>query len=307
MSRFSGFSKRGLIATGLGLGLAGSGLAGGVLAVGEVLHAAQATTGPIARYDMRAGTTSGMGAMMGGMGGGGMSGGGMSSGGGGMGGAMGMMFGGGNRGGPTHELTLELGSNQAPQGAAPNADHFMPAGARLGTSVPLETPEKPKAEAPSQPENPQEREFRRPQGRMLIFWGCGEHRPPGQPVVIDFAKMAAGQMPAGLFGGSVPMDRWVNLMSSRTYGHWPNSRDRKTVSSDSSLLGPHRVVANYAPPMAFTLAHDFMAPLSVSSTMQPGGSVLLQWNLLPDATGYYTSLIGGKSSGQRRGGDGGQM
>jgi hypothetical protein len=41
-------------------------LGGGIFAGIEVLQAAQATTGPVARYAMRAGTTSGFGAMGGG-------------------------------------------------------------------------------------------------------------------------------------------------------------------------------------------------------------------------------------------------
>src|SRR5690242_16024855 len=72
----------------------------------------------IARYTMDAGTTSGMMAM--GQGGG-------------IGAAMSMMRGGGNN--VAHELTLRLGSTQS--AAAPAADHFMPAGAGLGASVPL--------------------------------------------------------------------------------------------------------------------------------------------------------------------------
>ena len=292
MKMFAGFSKRWLAT------IAVAAAVGGGLTTFELLQAAQAVTGPVARYDMRAGTTSGFGAM-GGAGGGA---------GGGMGGMMAMAMGRG--GGPVHDLTLELGSTQAPT-AAPKADHFMPERARLGLSVPLKTPEPVKVTA-SKPENPGQAEFRRPQGRMLIFWGCGEHAPAGQPVVIDFAKMAAGQMPTGLWSSAVPLDRWVNLSTSRTYGHWPNSDDRKTVSSDSSLIGAHRVVANYAPEMTFTLAHDFMAPLQVNTTIQPSGSVAMQWNLLPDATGYYASLIGGKGGGRDGGGGrdsagGGQM
>ena len=282
----SGNSKRWLAALAVAMALSGG------LVTFEVLQAAQATTGPIARYDMRAGTSSGFG--------------GMGATGGGMGSAMSMAFGGGG-GGPTHELTLELGSTLAPTGA-PKADHFMPERARLGISVPLKTPEPMKSTA-TQPENPeQQQQFRRPQGRMLIFWGCGEHAPAGQPVVIDFAKMAEGQMPTGLWSGAVPIDRWVNLASSRTYGNWPNADSRKTLSSDSSLIGAHRVVANYAPDIAFTLAHDFMAPLQVNSTIQPSGSVQMSWNLLPDATGYYASLIGGKGTGRGgSGAGGGQM
>ena len=38
-------------------------------------------------------------------------------------------------------------------------------------------------------------EFQRPKGRILIYWGCGEHAGPGQPTVIDFATMKPGQVP----------------------------------------------------------------------------------------------------------------
>ena len=74
---------------------------------------------PVARYTMDAGTISGFAAMA---------------------------AGGGNplaalRGGAAaaHELHLRLGSTRAASGT-PAADHFMPAGAALGASVPLLTP-----------------------------------------------------------------------------------------------------------------------------------------------------------------------
>ncbi|MEO0031618.1 MAG: hypothetical protein RIS94_1376 [Pseudomonadota bacterium] len=241
---------------------------------------AQSTTGPVARYEMRAGTVSGFA--------------GMGAGGGkpGMGSALGMAFGRGGGGGDQHELWLDLGSSRAPTGA-PKADHFMPAGARLGPSVALKTPEK----APPVQEQPGQRDFQRPKGRMLIFWGCGEHAPKGQPVVIDFAKIAAGQMPPGLWSTSVPMDRYVSPSSSRTYGYWPWG-DGKQVKPDSSLLGQHRVAGTYSPEMTFTLTHDFMGALHAGSNAQPSGAVLLRWNALGDATGYHASLIGGQGNGR---------
>lgn len=269
-------TRRAMTRTVLGVSAAAVALmAGGALV-------AQKTTGPVARYEMRAGTMSGMGAM-----GAGGRGGGMRA-------AMGMAFGGGSS--VNRELWLDLGSSRAPAGAAPQADHFMPAGAKLGLSVPLKTPQAVRAT----PEVPGEREFQRPKGRMLIFWGCGEHAGPGQPVIIDFAKIAAGQMPPGLWSTAVPMERYVSPASSRTYGHWP-ADDGKSVKPDSSLLGEHRVAGNYSPAMAFTLTKDFMGALRASSSANPSGSVLLRWNALPEATGYHASLIGGKQSG--RGGD----
>lgn len=238
------------------------------------------TAAPIARYEMRAGTTSGM---MGGM---------MGLKGGGMGSAMSMAFGGGgNRNAPQHELWLDLGSSRAPAGGPPKADHFMPAGAKVGPSVPLKTPVK----GPVGPEEPPEkRDFKRPKGRILIFWGCGEHAPAGQPVIIDFAKIAVGQMPPGLWTSSVPMERRVSYASSKTYGSWPNDESKVAVRADSSLIGAHKVAGNYSPEMTFTLTKDFMGALRTSTFAQPSGATLLRWNPLPDATGYHASLIGGK-------------
>ena len=81
----------------------------------------------------------------------------------------------------------------------------------------------------------EKRDFKRPKGRILIFWGCGEHAPAGQPVIIDFSRIAAGQMPPGLWTSSVPMERHVSPASSKTYGSWPNS-DSKVCSADRPTL-----------------------------------------------------------------------
>ncbi len=245
-------------------------LAGASLAAAAGVVAAQ-TSGPVARYEMRAGTVSGMGGMA-------------AMRGGGMGAMMGMAMGG--RSAAQHELWLELGSSRAATGA-PKADHFMPEGARLGISVALKAPAKVVTE------DPEVREFQRPKGRMLIFWGCGEHAPAGQPVVIDFAKLAAGQMPPGLWSSAVPRERTVSPSNSKTYGMWPFD-DGKFVKPESSLLGEHRVASSYAPAMSFTLTKDFMGALSASSMPQSSGATLLRWNPLVGATGFHASLFGGK-------------
>ena len=230
------------------------------------------SSGPVARYDMRAGTLAGMAGM-------------------GAGGMMGAMFGGGGGGKVQHELYLRLGSSQAAGKGAPKADHFMPPNARLGKSVALVTPR-----AEKEPEMfPQ-----KPKGRLLIFWGCGEHAPKGQPVVLDFAKVAAGQMPAGMPASAVVRDWGPSPTNSRTFGRWP-AEDNKFVKPDSALPGPHRVVSNYAPEISFTLARDFMKPLSQRTTSMPSGATLVSWTALPDATGYLVGLFGGKQ------GPGGEM
>lgn len=235
--------------------------------------ATQQSAAPIARYSVDAGTMSGMAAM--GQGGG-------------MGAGMSMMFGGGGSR-TAHELVLRLGSSQSPTGGGPKADHFMPAGARLGKSVPLVTPTGGTSEEKPQP-------FQRPKGRLLIFWGCGGQAPKGQPVVIDFAKVAAGQVPPGLFASAatVPHEGRISPANSRTYGDWPNAKDPKPIPGNSSLLGDHRIAGNYSPEIKFALTQDYLPPITGSARQIAGGATALSWNSVEGATGYYAWVMGFK-------------
>jgi hypothetical protein len=238
----------------------------------------QGSTTTVARYTMDAGTMSGFAGM---------------GAGGGIGAAMSMMRGGAGQ--VAHELTLRLGSTRAATGA-PKADHFMPAGAGLGASVPLVSPERSTGSHYTPGTIP---EGQMPKGRLLLFWGCGEHAPAGQPVVIDFAKLAKGQVPPNLFaaGAGLPEDWQVLASNSTTYGEWPNGRDSKVVKANASLLGAHKVVSSYAPEIGFTLADDFMPALNARSTGMASGATQLAWNALPKATGFYAWAIGAKDGG----------
>lgn len=243
-------------------------LGAAVLGSIPVLAQRSPTGGPVARYDMRAGTVSGMAAMGGGMGAG-----------------MSMMMGGGGSNRLQHELYLRLGSSRAAAPGAPKADHFMPPNARLGKSVALVTPRLEKSAEDWKGE--------KPKGRLLLFWGCGEHAPKGQPIVIDFARLAAGQTPPGLWSTTIIRDWGPTLTNSKTFGRWP-AEDGKYVKADSALPGEHRVAGNYSPDIAFTLTKDFMAALRSRQTDQRSGAQLLSWNAVPEATGYLATLMGGK-------------
>jgi hypothetical protein len=247
------------------------------LALTSMPGSTQQSAAPIARYTMDAGTLSGMAAMAAG------------------GNSLALLRGGG--GGAAHQLELRLGSTRTATGA-PAADHFMPPAAGLGQSVPLVTPINQAANAPTVPGAPQERQM--PSGKLYLFWGCGEHAGPGQPVVIDFSKMAKGQIPPGLLasGVSVPGEWTITRANSNTFGEWPNAKSGKTVPASASLVGDHRIAGNYSPEIAFHLDHDFMAPLQPRSSKLPGGAHGLSWNGLPDATGYYAWAIGAKDMGR---------
>ena len=236
---------------------------------------------PIAIYWMSIDTTSGL--PMGGMGGGG--------------GTSGMdigrmMLGGGMDGGPNRSMWLELGSQRSASGA-PAAAHEIPAGMRMGASLPLETPQQARRAEPREdgvPEN-----FEKPRGRMLIFWGCGEQAGPGQPYVVDFARVAQGEVPQGLISRRVNVQRGPSVSRSRTYGDWPNQRDGQRVPGNASLLGDHQVKGNYSPDIKFSLSdkYEFMEPVNLSQA-KSGGGVKMSWNSVANAHGYFASAMGGK-------------
>ena len=233
---------------------------------------------PIARYTMDAGTISGFGAM-------GAAGG----------NPLAALRGGGAA---AHELHLRLGSTRAASGT-PAADHFMPAGAGLGASVPLLTPvSQPSAAERTPREVPQAGQL--PTGKLYLFWGCGDRAGPGQPVVIDFSKLARGEIPGNLFASAIdlPSDWRIGADNSKTYGEWPNGRDNKQVTPASSLLGAHRIAGNYSPEISFKLDRDFMPALQPRSSATASGAYAVSWNGLPEATGYYAWAMGARDMGR---------
>lgn len=198
------------------------------------------------------------------------------------------MMGGGSQ--VNHNLTLQLGSPQRPT-AAPAADHIPPATLRAGPTLPLLTPKLDPAK-PVREDEPQQLPYEKPKGRMLIYWGCGEHVGPGQPLVVDFAKP---QTLAALGTNSVAFMRPPSPSRFATYGDWPNEKTRKTVPADGSLIGDHVVRGNYSPEIRFSLNanQDFLAPFILNEqTALPSGATRLSWNAIPGARAYFGMLIG---------------
>ena len=246
-----------------------------------VLAAAPAAPPPIANYYMDAATASGFGAGM--MGAGGRPN---------MGQMMNMMS--GNAPSVAHTLELRLASKtKAP--AAPSANHLIPPSLQMGPTLPLVTPAAPKPvkETSGMPPG-----YEKPKGRMLIYWGCGEHAGAGQPTVIDFAKVAAGQVPPGM-AAMANIARTASVpRSAPGYGEWPNTKDSRPVPATGSLVGAHKVEGNYSPPIGFTLAQDFMPGLNLREAgAMPSGAVQLGWTPAPTATGYALAMFGAGQSG----------
>jgi hypothetical protein len=243
----------------------------------------QKVTGPVANYWTSVGTSSGsgFGAMGQGASGAKPS----------MGDIMKMMRGGTS---VNHELTLQLGSTRAATGE-PKADHLPGTGQPLPLLTPKIVPPKPVPEesVEEQPTMPQ-----RPKGKILIYWGCGEHAGPSQPVVIDFAKILDGQaMPRLPF---VPVHHQNPPSAGRytTYGEWPNSKSR--LQPPASLVGNHDVKGNYSPDIHFNLppGKDYMPPLTLNAQEKtPAGATKLVWQPVTNATGYFATMFGASPNG----------
>lgn len=265
----------------LAAGVCAAGLGAAVYAAAPKAAASAAT--PVASYWMDVATVSGFGAGMIGGGGGQPD----------MAQVMAMMRGGSSVG---RTLDLRLASRTRPAGAG-QADHWIPAGLQMGPSLPLVTPAVVKQEpAPTGlPTN-----FQQPKGRMLIYWGCGEHVGAGQPTVIDFARVAAGKMPAGISAMASMAKIVTGPHSAPGFGRWPNDRDSRAVPAAGSLVGAHKVSANYAPEIAFSLAggQDFMPGLGLTEAgTLPSGAARLRWQPSAQATGYALAMFGSNSSG----------
>jgi hypothetical protein len=206
---------------------------------------------------------------------------------------MGMMSGGSS---VAHTLELRLASKQKPAGA-PAAEHLPPAGLAMGPSLPLVTPAAapPVRATPGLPPG-----FQQPRGRMLIYWGCGEHVGPNQPTVIDFSKLSAGQVPPGLAAMAARAATRPGPGSAPGYGEWPNAKDSRAVPASGSLAGAHKVQGNYSPPIGFALAagQDFMPSLELAEAgTLPSGASRLAWRPAPSATGYALAMFGASGSG----------
>jgi hypothetical protein len=200
---------------------------------------------------------------------------------------MGAMRGGNMPGvGPGRSILLQL---SAPgQQPSPNATHDIPPGQNMGQTLPLLVPERAGGGGPTEYEQP------KVEGRMIIYWGCGDTVRQGQPIIINFADLGtgAGKMPPSHVG-ALPQPPGPGR--DRTYGTWPYDRNSIPVPRDSSLVGDHFVHGNYPPEIKFAVdnRHDFMAPVVFSNVSgATTDAIRFQWDPVPTAIGYFASAFG---------------
>lgn len=232
----------------------------------------QAVRPPIAVYWMSVETASGMG----------------------VGGGMGMLASMMGRGEAAQRtMHLQLGSSQAASGE-PKAGHDIPPGLDMGQTLPLVSPKR-APEAPARDKTDLPEGMEKPKGRMKIYWGCGDDIRSGQPIVIDFARIVAGQQAVNIPAVRVAVPSGPAPGRSRTYGDWPNPEDTKPVPANGSLRGDHAIKGNYSPEIRFAVGerHDFMAPVSFAPLQATAsGGMTVRWKAIPSATGYFAFAMG---------------
>lgn len=279
-----------VITTGAACALLTLWVAGPAVAVTKPAPAKkQVVTGPVAVYWIDTTTSSGM--TLGGMGAKPS----MSQ-------VMNMMKGGDT---VSHSLTLKLGSSQAASGEAAG-DHLPPAALNGAKDLPLDwkqpkqvayTPER--DSSPATPDH-----YEAPKGKILIYWGCGEHAPKNQPVVIDLSKLTDPAARMQMMKQMVPQTMALESVTPpspqawKSYGEWPNGKQNGSMNFDgsSSLAGAHTIKANYSPDIAFSLnqSQDFLAPIQVSGNSRDGeGAVPLAWSPIDRAKGFVVTAVGG--------------
>jgi len=138
-----------------------------------------------------------------------------------------------------------------------------------------------------------------PRGRILFYWGCSPVVKPGQPRVLDMAKMSMTDYTGFMQGRSV-RDRGARAEAGHAI--WPNEREHSRLDLRSSLLGEHQVSGEGVPAgLRFQIdqAHDFMPSLQVSSAGDLRESITLRWQPIAQARAYLHTAISGSEGADR--------
>lgn len=171
------------------------------------------------------------------------------------------------------------------------ASQFIPAGMRMGESLPLIPPPRAEQSEPTIGGVPTQQ----PKGRILVYWGCGTTVRAGQPRVIDLARIKASSEYGQLMAGRVSPDRGPNV--GPAYALYPNERNRVNLSRDSSVVGEHQIRGEGVPAsMKFTLgaAQDLMPAIDLRTTGKPQDSMGASWQPVRNARAYYLHAMTSK-------------
>ena len=233
-------------------------------------------------------TYSGMGMPMGGMAGGGgnpMA-------------AFGSLFGGGGGGGANAFGNTQTGSAgrwvdvtlfSRANPSLGEAQQTVPAGF-LSPALKLQAPKETRGRVPDNEESVVEQP-EKPQGRILLYWGCGSAVRAGQPKVLDMASASAADL-SRFFVSRRATQRGTHQAVGRPV--WPSPPDARMVPAGASLAGEHSFSGAGVPEgfrFQIAAAQDLMPALNLQ-TQDSGGATQLNWTGAPTARAYFASAMG---------------
>ena len=187
------------------------------------------------------------------------------------------------------DIALYTGANPAP-----DASQAIPAGLRLGSSLPLLSTPRDTQTSTSGSSAGAVADGGEHTSRILIYWGCGTEVRKGQPREIRISVKngkadISGSMPQGRNSPAKAID------PGPEYALWPNKRNGKQVPDRASLVGEHQVSGAGVPAsMRFTLeqAQDFMPKIALSSRGSMADGMTWDWKPVTRATGYFLNAVG---------------
>jgi hypothetical protein len=138
-----------------------------------------------------------------------------------------------------------------------------------------------------------EPEVRKPEGRLLMYWGCGAQVRSGQPRVLDFATLSPADLQR-FFVTRGATGRGAHATPGRPL--WPSQADTRMVPAQASLAGEHQFVGAGIDNFRFQIppAQDLMPALEMKQ-QEAGGSTQVSWNAIGAARAYFVAAMGAGS------------
>jgi len=214
--------------------------------------------------------------------------------------ALGSLFGGGAGGGSANSfghtqtgsagrwVDVTLSTRASP--SLEQAQQSVPAGF-LSPALKLHAPTATRGRVPDNVETVVETETEKPQGRILLYWGCGSAVRAGQPKVLDMANASAADLER-FFVSRRATQRGTHVAAGRPV--WPSPPDARMVPAAASLAGEHSFSGAGVPEgfrFQIPSAQDLMPTLNLQ-TGDMGGATQLNWTGAPTARAYFASAMG---------------
>jgi hypothetical protein len=167
----------------------------------------------------------------------------------------------------------------------------------LGQALKLVAPRDAPAPPPTESDEDVVPEQRKPEGKLFLYWGCGDAVRQGQPRVVDFAKAAPAEL-AQAFQSRRATQRGAHAAAGRP--HWPNPSDGRAVPDAASLVGAHQFSGSGVPEgFRFNLLapQDLMPPMQLQQADQ-GGAIALSWAAQPNARALFVAGMGSRGANE---------